>query len=109
LIFIKKYDIIYIESKGKEMIKPMIITEFYVAYVFDREVTHEDIVDVTDTLKEAERLAYERLSGGGDDAGVFINVDSKWYFVFGRDRLSGRLIVSEDVISVADAYVSDWY
>ena len=88
----------------------MIITEFYVAYVFDREVTHEDIVDVADTLKEAERLAYERLSGrGGDDAGVFINVDNKWYFVFGRDRLSGRLIVSEGVISVADAYVSDWY
>ena len=88
----------------------MIITEFYVAYVSEREVTHEDIVDVADTLKEAERLAYKRLSGrGGDDAGVFIKVDNKWYFVFGRDRFSDRLIVSEDVVSVADAYISDWY
>lgn len=91
------------------MMSLMIITKFYIAYAPDREVTHKDIVDVADTLKEAERLAYERLSGGGDDAGVFINVDNKWYFVFGRDRLSGRLIVSEDVISVVDAYVSDWY
>ncbi len=88
----------------------MIITEFHIAYAYEREITVDDIVDTADSLKEAERRAYERLSGrGGDDAGIFINVDDEWYFVFGRDRLSDYLIVSKDRPSVADAYVSKWY
>lgn len=87
----------------------MIITEFFVAHAYGKEITPEDIVDTADSLKEAERLAYERFSGNGDDVGVFINVDGKWYFVFGRDRLSECLVVCEGPVSVANAYVSEWY
>ena len=87
----------------------MIITEFHVANVYGKVLSPEDIVDVADTLKEAERLAYERFSGHGDDVGIFINADDKWYFVFGRDRLSQHLIVCENEISAVNAYVSEWY
>ena len=90
------------------MIRFMIITEFHVAYAYRKEATPEDIVDTVDNLREAERIAYEYLCDD-DDSRVWINVDGKWYCVFGRDRLSDRLIVSDGVVSAKDAYVSEWY
>ena len=108
MIFIKKYDIIYIESERKEMIRLMIITEFHVAYAYRKEATPEDIVNTVDNLREAERIAYEYLCDD-DDSRVWINVDGQWYCVFGRDRLSDRLIVSEGMVNAKSAYVSEWY
>ena len=86
----------------------MIITEFHVAHAYDKVLGPEDIVETADSLKEAERIAWEYLCDD-DDSRVWINVDGKWYCVWGRDRLSDRLIVSEGVVSATDAYVSEWY
>ena len=91
------------------MIRLMIITEFYVAHAYDKVLGLEDIVKTADSLKEAERLAYDRFSGRGDDVCIFIKVDDVWYFVYGRDRLSDRLIVSEYADSTSVPYVSEWY
>ena len=91
------------------MIRLMIITEFYVAHAYDKVLSPEDIVETVDSLKEAERLAYDRFSGHGDDVCVFIKVNDVWYFVYGRDRLSDHLVVSEYADSTSVAYVSEWY
>ena len=90
------------------MIRFMIITEFHVAYAYRKDAMPEDIVDTVDNLREAERIAYEYLCDD-DDSRVWINVDGKWYCVFGRDRLSDRLIVSEGMVNAKSAYVSEWY
>ena len=90
------------------MIRFMIITEFHVAYAYRKDAMPEDIVDTVDNLREAERIAWEYLCDD-DDSHVWIHVDGKWYCVFGCDRLSDRLIVSEGRVSAKDAYVSEWY
>ena len=87
----------------------MIITEFHIAHAYDKVLGPEDIVETTDSLKDAERLAYDRFSGNGDDVCVFIKVDNVWYFVHGRDRLSDHLVVSDHADSASVAYVSEWY
>ena len=87
----------------------MIITEFHIAHAYDKVLGLEDIVETTDSLKEAERLAYDCFSGHSDDVCVFIKVDDVWYFVYGRDRLSDHLVISEYADSASVAYVSEWY
>ena len=69
----------------------------------------EDIIETTDSLKEAERLAHDRFSGHGDDVCIFIRVGNAWYFVYGRDRLSDHLVVSEYADNTSVVYVSEWY
>ena len=86
----------------------MVIDKFYVAYAWRKDAMPTDIVEECDTYEYAERIAYEYLCDD-DDSRVWIIVDGKWYCVFGRDRLSDRLIVSEGVVSAKDAYVSEWY
>lgn len=87
----------------------MIITGFCVAHAYDKVLGPEDIIETTDSLKEAERLAHDRFSGHGDDVCIFIKVDDVWYFVYGRDRLSEHLVVSAYTDSTSVAYVSEWY
>lgn len=86
----------------------MFITEFHVAYAYRKHATPKDIVETVDCLRDAERIARDYLCDD-DDSRIWIKVNNKWYCVFGRDLSTGRLVVSEGVINIESAYVSDWY
>ena len=86
----------------------MIISKFYAAYAVRHWVSHKDIVEEADTYEKAWEIAQSYLCDDDDD-GVFINVDGEWYRVWGRDRHSQALVVSEESAGWNTAYVSNWY
>ena len=108
MIFIKKYDIIFIESKGKDLVRFMNIERFYVAYAYRAWADHNHIEKEVETFEEAERIAFEMLFDD-DDSTVLINVDGQWYTVWGRDPHSQALVVSKEYDDARNAYVSNWY
>lgn len=86
----------------------LFITKYHIAYAYRKSATPEYIFKTVDYLRDAERIAREILCDD-DDSRIWIEVNNKWYCVFGRDIATGRLIVSEGVINIENAYVSDWY
>jgi hypothetical protein len=86
----------------------MIINKFYAAYAYRKCVSPKDIVGEADTYEKAWDLAVSYLCDD-DDEGVFINVDSEWYRVWGRDPHSQALVVSKEYAGWNKAYVSEWY
>ena len=85
----------------------MIIDKFYVAYAWRKDAMPEDIVKECDTYEHAEQVAWEYLIDD-DDSRVWINVDGRWYCVWGRDEGTHKLIVSDDTVSWISSYVSDF-
>ena len=108
MIFYKKYVIIYIESKGKAKVIPMIINKFYAAYAVRHFVSHKDIVGEANTFEEADALAKSYLCDD-DDEGVFVKVRGLWYRVWGRDPDTNGLVVSDEYGGWDTASVRKWY
>lgn len=84
------------------------IDKFYVAYAVRKHAMPDSIFTICDTYEEAEVLADDFLYDDADTR-VWIYVDYIWYCVWGRDAMTGCLIVSKDEISDKKSYVSDWY
>ena len=85
----------------------MVIDKFYVAYAWRKDAMPEDIREECDTYEYAERVAWEYLIDD-DDSRVWINVDGRWYCVWGRDKDTHKLIVSDDTVSWISSYISDF-
>ncbi len=86
----------------------MIINKFYAAYAIRHFVSSKDIIgEAKATFEEAEEYADDFLCDD-DDSGVFINVNNQWYRVWGRNKETGTLIVSEEYEGWKNAYTTNW-
>lgn len=68
--------------------------KFYAAYTYRSFVGPRDIFSEYDTYEEAATRAYELLCDD-DDAGVFINIDNKWYRVSDYNKETGKIVAYE--------------